>query len=601
MMNKVEKSKLRVYAVLGIMIVIQLASIIYYFQVHKQGYHSDEIWSYGFANGAEVKDVFKDSNGEDSNMNAWFDTQVLRDYVVVNAGEQFQYDDIYTKQIYDLSPPFHSMVLHTICSFFPEQFSRWFSFSINIVSFLIAMIYLFKIARLISNNDIYALCCCGLYGFSMGARDSYIYLRMYAMCTALILVILYHLLQYFKKCKETSRLFHYNLIIACAVSFLGFLTHYYVVSLMGIFTFVVCVMLLFSRRIKLMFTYGFSMLITFLLSVVAFPSMFKVSQTNVSNVSQAMDYNFEIRFRVLSNYIMTKLFNIHVPISSEGALKIVFGFVVFGFIVSIPLLILLRNSSGMKKLVRKVKMVTKHPKQILKYLLRRVNWLYVALLLTVIGQIIVVGETSRVYAMGEMVDRYLFMVYPLVALIGMAFLYQIGIIVLRKRKFGYALVGIATVILVGINIYNCTQYGDYLFRRMNEVNVEDVIEGKNCIYIRKDPWMLTTMVPTLIHAEEFAQIQFTDYHLLESLYSERADAGPLMVVIDKSFANTTENRLDAKGMEGSVVNDEDAVKSEKTYNEILRILEDLEPETEMEYMTMQSFFSRPMEVYWVNP
>ena len=63
MMNKVEKSKLRVYIVLTVMIAIHLACIIYYFHVHKQGYHSDEMWSYGYANGAEVKDIFRDSHG----------------------------------------------------------------------------------------------------------------------------------------------------------------------------------------------------------------------------------------------------------------------------------------------------------------------------------------------------------------------------------------------------------------------------------------------------------------------------------------------------------------------------------------------------------
>lgn len=600
-MSKITKNQWRVYVILGIMIVVQLACIIFYFHVHKQGYHSDEMWSYGYANGGEVKDISRDEKGENTNMNVWYDTQILRDYIVVNEGEQFHYGDIYTKQIYDLSPPFHSMVLHTICSFFPEQFSRWFSFSINIVSFLVAMIYLFKIAKLISNSDVYALCCCGLYGFSMGARDSYIYLRMYAMCTALVLVIIYNLLQYFKKCKNSSRIFNYNLIIACVVSFLGFLTHYYVVSLMGIFTFVICVMLLFSRKIKLMFTYGLSMLITFLASVVAFPSMFKVSQGNVNNVSQVMDYNFEIRFRVLSNFMMTKLFNIPVSMISHGVLRIVLGCLLFIFIVSIPLLVLLRNSAGMQKLVRKIKIGIKHPRKVLRYFGRRINWFHIALLLTVVGQIIVVGETARVYAMGQMVDRYLFTVYPLVVLIGIALVYRIGMIIFKKRKFSMIIMGLVSVILIGVNIYNCTQYGDYLFRRLNDVNIEDVIADKNCIYIKNDSWMLVTMAPTIMYADEFAQIQYEDYELLESLYNEKAEDGPLMVIVDKSFLDSTEDSLNRGGIEGDVVNDEELDRTQQIYNEILDVLEGLESETDMKHMTTQIIFTRPMEVYWVNP
>lgn len=602
-MNKenMTKSKTnRIYLILGIMVAVQLAVIIYYFQFCKQGYHSDEIWSYGYANSYYQKDICRDEKGNLLYMNEWLDTQVLRDYIVVNEGEQFQYDSIYHNQIMDLSPPFHSMVLHTICSFFPEQFSRWFSFSINIIAFIVCMIYLFKTAQLLK-GDMFALCCCALYGFSMAARDTYIYLRMYAMCTAIIMIILYNLLCYLKQYEENKKLVNMNLVAACITALVGFLTHYYVVSFVGILTFFVCAYLLFKKRLKVMWVYGFSMLAMFISSVVIFPSMFQISQSHTESVGQTMDYNFEIRFRILSNFIMKKIFNIPVPMAKSGFLKIGIGYVVFAFIVILPLLFFLRNTRSMQRFLAKVRLFIKSPKRVLKYFFRRINWIYIILVLTIVCQMIVVGETSAVYRMGAMEDRYIFFCYPVVVIIGLAFLYQIGIIITRRRKISSGVVLVISVVLVGINIYNNTQYGDYLFRRHSDIDIEDCLEGKDCMFIQNEAWMLTTMVPTLISADQFVQVSFLDYEDLRQRYQEHTGNNQVVAVVDSSFLISSTEAIIAHGIEGDIGESENSIKAEKLYNKIIQFLEELEPETEMKHMTTQGIYGRRMEVYLINP
>lgn len=49
-------------------------------------------------------------------------------------------------------------------------------------------------------------------------------------------------------------------------------------------------------------------------------------------------------------------------------------------------------------------------------------------------QIIVVGETTSVYGMGNYVDRYIMYLYPLEVITGMAAVYQIGLILFKKKK-----------------------------------------------------------------------------------------------------------------------------------------------------------------------
>ncbi|MBQ4059188.1 MAG: glycosyltransferase family 39 protein [Lachnospiraceae bacterium] len=597
-MKKEECSKKRVYIILTIMICIQLISIICYFQFWKEGYHSDEIWSYGFANSYNLKDIYQDNQGNLLYINEWSNAQVLNDYIVVNDGERFQYGSIYNNQIVDLSPPFHSMVLHTICSFFPEQYSRWFSFSINIVSFLVTMIFLFKTAKLLK-NDVFALCCCALYGFSMGARDTHVYLRMYAMCTALIMIILYNILRYLQKYKENHKLLQFNLIAIGVASLIGFLTHYYVVSFMGILTFCICAFFLFKREYKLTFGFGFFMLAIFILSVSIFPAMFQVTENKISTEASYTDYNFTMRFLILSHYMMKKMFNISISMYASATVPIVLGVLVFLLIVCIPLFYLLRDTVGMKKFVKYNKIVFLHPCRTWRYLMRRTNWVYILLFATIIGQMFVVGETSYVYAMGPAIDRYLFYVFPILAIIGMALIYQLSLIIFKKKKRSQIILLIACIVLVGVNCYNCTLPGIYAFKRQGNAKFEDIVKNENCIYVTNSSWVLTTMVPTLMYADMFSLVDYREYENVKALYEEKKDEG-VIVILDASLKQSAEQEYTVDDWK-VILQQADSEEVIRQYEEIIAFLEDLEPETEMKHLDTQYIQNMQMEVYLVNP
>lgn len=593
-------SKKRVYIILAVMICVQLASIIYYFQFKKEGYHSDEMWSYGYANSYYLQHIFQDEQGKLIYVNDWYDADVLRDYIVVNEGEEFTYDSIYHNQITDLSPPFHSMVLHTICSFFPGEFSRWFSFCINIVSFIVAMIFLFKSARILK-NDIYALCCCAAYGFSVGARDTFIYLRMYAMCTAFLMVIIYNILQLWQKYKESRKLCKSNLVMIFLISLLSFLTHYYMVSFVGILTFVICAFSFLKKEYKFMLVFGLCMLLAFILSVVIFPAMFSTTESQVGAEAAVMDYNLRMRFIIVSHYILKSLFNISLSVYPSGNLPILLGILCFVGIVFIPLFVLLRDVPWMKKFRKYVKITIFHPVRLFKYLLRRINWIYIILLIAVIGQIIVVGEASSVYSMGRTINRYSFFMFPIIVILFVKLVYQLAIIILRKTKRAQCIMLGICVFLVGMNIYNCTQYTEYLFLRNNEADVKEYLKDQNCIFLRYSNWMTTAMVPILMEADEFAQLEFTEYENIQELYEKKKDE-KVVVILDSSFRITVEGLLKKEeGVHVDVVGGSKDEQANDFYNGIIDYLENLEPETKMEHVTTQTVFGRSMEVYLVNP
>lgn len=604
--KKKDKKNMWVYIVFFIMVILQLGSIIYYFQFKKEGYHSDEMWSYGYANSYYIKDIYQNNDGTPSNLNEWVDGTVLKDYIVVNKGEEFAYDSIYHNQIYDLSPPLHSMILHTICSFFPEQFSRWFSFSINIVAFLVTIIFLFKTATLLK-NEYFALATCLLYGFSLGARDTFIYLRMYALCTAFIMIILYHLVSYMKDIRKNKKVFNSHLVWIFAVSFLGFLTHYHMISFIGILTFLVCFYFLCKKKWKAMFLYGFSMLGSLLASLIVFPSILQVSNNQSTKIAgqakQMLNYNFEIRFKIILGFITKKLFNITVSIYSYIDFPLIFVSMIVFLFFAIPILFLIRDTEKGKKILKTIIFFVTHFKQVFKYYWRRIRWIYIILAIAAIGQMIVIGETSNVYGMGECLDRYLMFMFPIVVLVGSAFLLLIIRKIIRIRRYHIYIYSIVILVMVGMNVYNAIHYQAYYFPRETEgLAIEEVVKDNDCIYVNCSNWILTAMVPYLYETDHIFRVEKDDYLKYDEEYRKRLKEEPLVLLVDVSYLDSSLEAMSSSDwIEVKRGEDDPFYKHQEKYNEMIEYFEDLEPSSKMKKVSTEKYFGRKMETYIINP
>ena len=126
------KSKSKIpYLLLILIIVLQLLWTGYSFLYRKDGRHSDEIWSYGLANSYYQPFVYQragvhidDCQMEDIiNTEQWITGETFRNYITVQPDQRFAYGSVYSNQTLDHHPPLYYALLHTVCSFFPNQFS----------------------------------------------------------------------------------------------------------------------------------------------------------------------------------------------------------------------------------------------------------------------------------------------------------------------------------------------------------------------------------------------------------------------------------------------------------------------------------------------
>ncbi len=199
---------------LAVVIVLSL-TISTLFMLSKQGFHEDEILTYNLANSSKQLNV----NG------GWNTPEDFNEYLTVSPDGRFDYGLVYENQIIDAShPPFYYALVHTVCSFFPQTFSKYLAFSINILAMAGILIMLFKIAKIISKNNLYSLIAVATFALSIACFTMTIYLRMYSTLTFFVLSMIYMNLKIYEQ-KNTAKA--KDFIILGIITLFGTLTQYY--------------------------------------------------------------------------------------------------------------------------------------------------------------------------------------------------------------------------------------------------------------------------------------------------------------------------------------------------------------------------------------
>ena len=167
-----------------------------YWCTRKEGYYIDELWSYGLSNGYYMPFLHQKENY----MNSWHQPIFYKDYLMVRQDEIFSYGSVYDNQVHDVHPPFYYMLLHTICSLFSNRFSKWFGLLVNLPFYCGSVFLLYKISgQLLGKRECVRFIPPFLYGLSMGAVSTLIYIRMYMLLTFWALFFVFLVFELMKK------------------------------------------------------------------------------------------------------------------------------------------------------------------------------------------------------------------------------------------------------------------------------------------------------------------------------------------------------------------------------------------------------------------
>ena len=185
--------KHKIYNTIFYSLIIVIFCVMYYFMSQKEGFHEDEMFSYGssnyrydnvfqpygdkdYINSIIDEEIFNNENIinniiyylknpnifmkklEEKRSNEkpiWKTKQEAIEYVTIQPNDILSLFSIYYNQSRDAHPPLFYFIVHIVSIFFLDNFSKYIIFIINISLFIGSIIIIRKIFKLL-NREILA-------------------------------------------------------------------------------------------------------------------------------------------------------------------------------------------------------------------------------------------------------------------------------------------------------------------------------------------------------------------------------------------------------------------------------------------------------------
>jgi len=245
-----------------VMIILLQLSLALYFNLLKVDLFIDEYFTFNFAN-SNYQPLLYDCS---SFTNRWLGPEFWHKLLTVQLGERFNYGAVIFNTAQDVHPPVYYLIIHTICSFFPDCFSEWFGLIPNICFFIAIQYILWQLGKNFLGNNIDALAPCLIYGFSMGFVNNVILFRMYMLLALIALLYFWSFIKYLENWKKKY------LYWLFALNVIGFLTHYYFLVYAAISYVFFCVVLMREKRYREIGYITIGNIASLLVSIALFPA-----------------------------------------------------------------------------------------------------------------------------------------------------------------------------------------------------------------------------------------------------------------------------------------------------------------------------------------
>lgn len=365
MANHTTFIKKHIYKILLSFLILVSIFAMSYFGNQKQGYHVDELYSYGLANseylpfmhfgisdydvkdwmneygaGESFRDLFSNlikdykilkkcdfqfydseiyyayriaqANSADTYTTSWVPGQDYQDYLAVSKSNTFNFASVYYNQRGDVHPPFYYILLHSICSVFQGQFSKWLGLSLNIVLLSITLIVLYKMVSVHCNTNLLGLTVACGYAFSCGFMSTAMFIRMYALLTLMTLLCCYIHLEIQKNDFNISKKLAFSLYL---IILGGYYTQYYfVIYAIGIASVTVLCMAL-KQKFQSLLKYIFIIVSSAITGILIWPFSLKHvfggyrGIESVSILTSGEFYGFKAKYMI--NLLLDQMFGEH--------------------------------------------------------------------------------------------------------------------------------------------------------------------------------------------------------------------------------------------------------------------------------------------------
>lgn len=447
-----------------ILIVIQMIYTSYVFFYEKEGALSDEIWSYGLANSyyGYIDGYSAENQGK------WLPGAYFKNYISVQEGEQFAYDSVYYNSTFDLHPFLYDMVLHTVCSFFVDRFSWWYGFALNLIFLTVTQIFLFLTTRKITNSEGTAFLVCLLYGGGRGALCTFAFIRPYSMLVMLCMVYTYFSACVYDELQKEEKLPWKYIFPAAIFACFSFMTHYYGVAYVGIFTALFCTYQLLKKRLKAMFAYGMSMLaslgIFFAVFMEGYKDLKKFGDNGGMEGMQVTAFSPAVQIRMIYSYLFQYNYGFKTGYFPTAFWNIALPLLGFALVATVALLFPFRHDEWFRRFITGLK---KSGISVIQYL-KQANYIPVFVAGSCGALCQAVANGVDVLLMGRFFMRYICLVVPFFAMVVVVALRTVLLKTVKKEKIVQGIVS-ALICIALLRVHLTTAF-PFTFPRWGDIH-----------------------------------------------------------------------------------------------------------------------------------
>ncbi|MDE6863556.1 MAG: glycosyltransferase family 39 protein [Eubacterium sp.] len=443
-----------------------------------KGTHIDEMYSYVLANsydGSKISTI-------DSYWDQWIDGNALMETITVQKGEGFSYDKVYYNNSFDCHPPLFYALLHTVCSVFTDQYTIWFGIALNMFLMLIADILIYLLSKEFINNKTAAVLPVLLWGISLACINTVLFIRMYMLLAVCSIGFLYMTVRSLKKGFNLKRCF-----FLFAFSLLGVFTHYYFILFAFFVTLSYCLYKFFKKNFKEGLLFGSTVALSVVLLLVIYPcAIQQATGSDTNNVGNEVSRSI-LNFSTLPKKIIDFISWLSASLFSNKYTFAVICVLAFSFVTAML-----------------VEAKIKHKKMIPDNDFKLVISLIVIIMVTIVASLHIAGDYAS--------ERYIYNLYPILAVLFVSFFYKI-IENLANKKF--ALIVLSLILLLNAGVYAVNPSCRYMYSS-EKTEVEMIVNSnaKNCIVINaksKEDGKAHQMIPTanVVRFNNFEKIYLT--------------------------------------------------------------------------------------------
>ena len=559
-MDRNIKNRLIYKMVFCIIAFFAVARITFLFVSERNGFHSDEIWSYGFANSYYNPYIYE-IRGENyvdhlktQNIEEWITGDTFKDYIVVNEGEEFTFDSVIDNKRGDNSPALYEILLHFVCSFFPGRFSWWFGFSIQLFFLVLTMLLLYctacRLFLLFEDKyaNIYALLCILLYSCSIGFADTFLYIRMYGMLTFFCLSIVRLSLEALNyNVKSKKKLLWYLGILVTTI--LGGYTHFYYFVFAFFYTFFFCLCMIWKKTrpaIEFGFVQLFSVLVYFVVYSDAFLMLTSYRKTSKPTISGLL-YVWDLRlaFTYLIRDITGVALDFHKFVLGPWLYLFAFLLIILGLVMFV-----FRKEVGSYQLLARLK---------------KIKFAYsCSPLLGIVGTTLCytlfIARYSDVRTMGDTADRYLVCMMPeiMLALTGV-----FALLIKHSCKTKKIMVLGSCILYLFFLVSGLTGKCVYLFSNMEAHKLETYCRNKNVVVLMMSDWELIWLTEPLMESNYVYAFTYNPDlkpekaidTLAKNIPEELVGEEALLIITSNVFANNNTERTEDGSLRMDITSD----------------------------------------------